>query len=111
MKVFLAAWVEEGLIVLLEKERAILSTANGVLLFSRASMVQPAMLEDYAALLARVHDGGRRFIPVLIDDVELPPFAAIRKPLDLRGARGADYDRQVGRLIRAVRGPQPDPAA
>lgn len=53
-------------------------------------------------MLHRVHTGGRRFVPVLVEDVGLPPFAAIRKPLDLRGASRSGYQRQLASLVRAL---------
>lgn len=101
--VFLAAWLAEGLIVTLEKEEAVLGSANGVLVFSRATMANSAIREEYAVLLERVHQGPGRFIPVLIEDVELPPFARIRKPSDLTNSNAADYADRIARLARAVR--------
>jgi hypothetical protein len=105
LRVFLARWIEVGLVEYLEKERGMLGSANGILLFSQASMRQPAIRDDYAALLMRAHSGGRRFIPVLIEDVSLPPFAAIRKPLDLRDVGDRDYEARIAVLVRAIQAP------
>ncbi|MGW8374678.1 toll/interleukin-1 receptor domain-containing protein [Streptomyces sp. ODS28] len=102
LNVFLAKWIGPGLIEYLEKERALLASANGVLLFSRSSMADAAIREEYAALLQRVHSGGRRFVPVLVDDVALPPFARIRRPLDLRDASASEYEEHVAALIGAL---------
>ncbi|QXJ21187.1 toll/interleukin-1 receptor domain-containing protein [Actinomadura graeca] len=100
--VWIEPWVEPGLVVLLEKERAIGAASNGILVFSRAAVTQPGVLDDYAALLARVHEpGGRRFVPVLIEDVPLPRFAALRRPLDLTGDR-FDEDGRIDLLARAI---------
>lgn len=101
LRVFLAKWIGPGLVEYAEKERALSAAANGVLLFSGATMSQPAIRDEYAALLDRVHNGGRRFIPVLIEDVELPPFARIRKPLDLTDKRNDDTNLDL--LVRALR--------
>ncbi|WP_242909301.1 toll/interleukin-1 receptor domain-containing protein [Actinomadura terrae] len=101
--VWIEPWVDPGLVVLLEKERAIGAAANGVLVFSRASVKQPRVMDDYAALLTRVHEpGGRRFVPVLIEPVELPRFAALRRPLDLTGAHAGEESR-LNLLARAIR--------
>jgi hypothetical protein len=96
---FLAAWVGPGLVEQLEKERALAAAADAILLFSRATMREPAIRDEYAAMLRRVHSGGRRFIPVLVEEVELPPFAAIRKPLDRGGRRRAEVPRLAGDLV------------
>lgn len=100
---FLAEWIEPGLVELLEKERALANVANGILIYSRATMQDRVIRDEYAAMLQRVHNGGRRFVPVLVEEVELPPFAAIRKPLNLYGAGGASYQRQLTLLARALR--------
>lgn len=101
--VWIEPWVDPGLVVLLEKERAIGAAANGVLVFSRAAVAQPGVMDDYAALLTRVHEpGGRRFVPVLIEEVRLPRFAALRRALDLTGDR-ADEEEHIDLLVRAIR--------
>jgi hypothetical protein len=111
LRVFLLEWVEPGVVGYLEKEVALLAAANGILVFSHATMADPAIRDDYAALLWRVHNGGRRFIPVLVDDVPLPPFAAIRKPVDLHNVGDIEYGNRVARLIQAVRPPGATPIA
>lgn len=103
LRVFLAQWIEVGLIEYLERERALLGAANGILMFSKATMNDPKIRDEYAALLQRVHSGGRRFVPVLVEDVDLPPFARIRRPLDLRDPSLSDDDERVAMLVRAVR--------
>jgi hypothetical protein len=100
--VFLAKWIGVGLVEYAEKERALDTSVNGVLLFSRASMGRADLRDEYAALLQQVHAGDRRFVPVLVEAVDLPPFARIRRPLDLtvRGNSTAALDelaRAVGR--------------
>lgn len=98
--VFLAAWSGIGLITVLEKERALRRTANGLLLFSRATMADPAVRSDYAALLERVHRGGRLLVPVLIERVALPAYAEIRRPLDLTDRR--HYQQNLTLLVQAL---------
>jgi TIR domain len=103
LSVFLAAWIAPGLVVLLEQEKALLYSAHGVLVFSQGSMAVPAIAEEYAVLLNHARSSGGRFIPVVIDDVVLPPFAEIRKPVSFRNAAGRDYEDQVAVLARALR--------
>ncbi|MFF2625397.1 toll/interleukin-1 receptor domain-containing protein [Kitasatospora griseola] len=103
LRVFLAEWIGPGLVESLEKEAALRVTANGILLFSSATMNDAAIRDEYAVLLQRVHTGGQRFVPVLVDDVELPPFARIRRPADLRNPGSAPYDANLAALVRAVR--------
>jgi class 3 adenylate cyclase len=103
LRVFLLEWAAPGVVECAEKEAALQRSANGVLIFSRATMADPGIVDDYAALLWRVHTGGRRFVPVTVEDVQLPPFAAIRKPVDLRDVHGDEYGRRVAALIEALR--------
>ena len=65
-------------------------------------MALSAAAEEYAVLLSQAHSRGGRFIPVVIDDVVLPPFAAIRQPLDFRAVSASAYDGKVAELARAV---------
>ncbi|MHB9861576.1 toll/interleukin-1 receptor domain-containing protein [Streptomyces sp. YIM S03343] len=105
LSVFLVRWVEPGLTPLLEAERALGNATLGVLLLGRTTMADLKIRDEYAALLARAHDGGLRLVPALVArDVELPPFAAVRQPVDLSGPGGAGYDAAVAQLVRiAVR--------
>jgi hypothetical protein len=103
LRVFLLEWVAPGVVEYEAREAALLGAANGVLLFSRATMKDPAIRDDYAVLLKRVHSGARLFVPVRIDDVELPPFAGIRRAVRLYGIDDAEYDDQVAALVEALR--------
>ncbi|MGY3064193.1 hypothetical protein ACVWZD_008491 [Streptomyces sp. TE3672] len=102
LRVFLAKWIGPGLVESLEKEAALSSSANGILVFSTATMNDAAIRDEYAALLDRAHTGGRRFVPVLVEDVELPPFARIRRPVDLRDPGSAPFDDGLAMLVRAL---------
>ncbi|GGO95082.1 toll/interleukin-1 receptor domain-containing protein [Wenjunlia tyrosinilytica] len=111
LRVFLAGCVGLGLVRSLEQERALLGSANGVLVFSRATMADPAVQDEYAALLDRVHSGGRRLVPVRIDDAALPPLAGIRVPLKLAAPGTDEYDEQMARLVLALCPPRPPSGA
>ncbi|WP_051467606.1 toll/interleukin-1 receptor domain-containing protein [Actinomadura oligospora] len=103
LAVYIDPWAEIGSVILHERERAIAAAPNGVLLFSRAALANAKVMDDYAALLSRVHaPGGGRFVPVLVEDVSLPELAAIRQPLDLTGAHAEDESR-IDLLARALR--------
>jgi hypothetical protein len=107
LSVFLSAWIAPGLVVLLEKEKAMLGSAHGILVFSKATMARPAAADEYAALLGQAHSRGGRFFPVVIDDVVLPPFAAIRQPVDFRTGSTQAYEDKVAELALAVHAAAP----
>jgi hypothetical protein len=106
IRVFLLEWVDPGVVGSAAWEAALLRSANCILVFSRATMADPAIRDYYAAMLRHAQVGTRRFIPVLIDDVKLPPLAAIRKPVNLYNVSDAEYDKRLVPLIRALRPPE-----
>jgi hypothetical protein len=86
-------------------EQAILDSAHGILVFSRSSVASGWVQQEYAALMQRSIQGGQRFIPVIIDDVELPGFAATRYYADFRHVSGEEYDGLIDKITEALRGP------
>lgn len=114
LTVFLARVTTPGSVTYLVADRAVDRTANGILLYSRTVIddPDPQVRDEYAALLQRVHSGGRLFVPALLDDVEpaeLPPFARIRGPVDLRRPGTGHHDDQIAALVRALSPPPPSP--
>lgn len=85
-------------------EQAILESAHGVLVFSQASVADGWVSEQYAAMMQKTIEDGRRFIPVVIDDVELPVFAASRYYIDFQNVSYDDYDQLITKIIDALRG-------
>lgn len=83
--------------------RAIVDSKQGLLVFSRTALDDGWIREEYATLLQRSVETGQRFIPVVIDDVSLPPFASTRSPCIFHGAADKDYERQIDRLLRALK--------
>jgi tetratricopeptide (TPR) repeat protein len=86
---------------------AIRGSTSGILVVSPHSLSRPWVQEEYAALLHQaVEDPGRRLIPVLYDDAELPAFLATRLWIDFRGAgtTGPEYEARLGDLVRYLRG-------
>ncbi|MBV9379353.1 MAG: tetratricopeptide repeat protein [Streptosporangiaceae bacterium] len=102
--------ISPGEVMLLRIEDGILGASTGILLFSCSSAGEVLISEERAVLQERARAGLARFIPVLIEDVELPPFAAIRRPVDFRDAQGPMYEQRITELIAAVRGQVPAPA-
>jgi hypothetical protein len=84
-------------------EQAIRDSADGILVFSQASVASGWVQQEYAALMQRSIEDRMRFIPVVIDDVELPGFAATRYYADFRHATSTEYDRLLGKIAEALR--------
>jgi len=108
LRVFLDAWeILPGDVVVHQLERGLLSSRNGVLVVSPASVTRPWVQQEYAVMVERAVQGSQRLIPVLLGDVEVPPFAATRLWVDFRGADGPEYQRRVRQLAVALRSERP----
>lgn len=83
-------------------EQAIRDSAHGILVFSPASAASGWVQQEYAALMQRSIQDGQRFIPVLIDDVELPVFAATRHYADFRNVSAAEYDQLIVKIAKSL---------
>lgn len=87
-------------------EKLILESANGLLVYSPASLASSWVSNEYAVLMQRSIESRQLFIPVLTDGTEksdLPLFAQARMYSDLRGVSDAEFDRQVERIVAALR--------
>ncbi|MGK5551455.1 toll/interleukin-1 receptor domain-containing protein [Actinomadura kijaniata] len=86
-------------------EEAVRESLNGLLVFSRVSMGDGWVADEYALLIERSARTRQRFVPVVIEDVVLPEFAATRYHCDFRGLSPDDarYSEQVAQIARAVR--------
>ncbi|MGH3997589.1 MAG: toll/interleukin-1 receptor domain-containing protein [Pseudonocardiaceae bacterium] len=71
-----------------------------VLVVSRAAVGKQWWQEEFAAAMAGVVAGVQRLIPVLLDDVPLPPFVASRVWVDFRHL---DAPAQWGEVAMAMR--------
>jgi hypothetical protein len=110
LEVFLDAWeIAAGDVLVHELDRGLRDSLHGVLVVSPASMTRPWVGEEYAVLLGKAVEQGRRLIPVLLEDAEMPPMLASRLWIDFRGAGGPLYEEQVRRLVRALKGEKPGP--
>jgi len=76
-----------------------------VLVVSRVAVNKEWWQEEFAAAMAGVVAGVQRLVPVLLDDVPLPPFVASRVYVDFRHLdASAQYEARFADLLRAVRG-------
>lgn len=92
-----------GDLVVHELEQALPDARSGIVVISPTSQRSPRAREQYAALHEESARRGLRFIPVLIGDASLPPFASTRVHLDFRGAGEADHAAEVDRIAAAIR--------
>ncbi|MEU8380848.1 tetratricopeptide repeat protein [Streptosporangium sp. NPDC048865] len=86
-----------GDIIVRRIEDLIRASKNCVFVYSRAIEGDPMADAKYAALVSQTE--ARRFIPALLDDVPLGPFAASRQVLDFRGE---DQDGPYRELLRLL---------
>jgi len=107
-EVFWDAWeIGPGDVLVHELDRGLLESRHGVLVVTKTALDRPYVRAEYAAMMTRAIAGKQRLIPVLLDDVKLPPLLASRVWIDFRGADGPEYDRKLAELVRALRGEKP----
>jgi TIR domain len=111
---FFDLWeISPGDVLVHRLEAGLRTSRNGILVVSPASVARPWVQQEYAVMVGQAVAGTQRLIPVLLGDVELPPFAASRVWVDFRGADGPEYERRFGELVAALKGelptrPEPD---
>jgi hypothetical protein len=94
--------VGPGHVVVHMLDEAIRASASGLLVYSQAAAASRWVAAEYAALMQQAIQNGQRFIPVLIEDVPLPPLAESRSSADFSGIDAAGYDQLVGQIAIAV---------
>ncbi|MFB4193239.1 toll/interleukin-1 receptor domain-containing protein [Streptomyces carpaticus] len=105
LRVFLDEWnVLPGDVVVHRTEAAIGDAACAIVVVSPASATSPRALEEYAALATASAARNLRFIPVLIGDVSLPPFASNRVWRDFRGIGQQEYEDRVEEIAAVILG-------
>jgi hypothetical protein len=109
LEVFFDQWDVVGGSRLSQRLQQGLESAGAVVLVvSRAAVGKPWWEEEFAAAMAGVVAGVQRLIPVLLDDVTLPPFVASRVWVDFRHLDApAQYEERFADLLRAVQGLAP----
>jgi tetratricopeptide (TPR) repeat protein len=109
LEVFLDKWeIAPGDVVVHQLERGLLNSRNGILVVGPASVARPWVQQEYAVMVDRAVAGKQRLIPVLLGEVEVPPFAATRLWVDFRGLDGPEYERRLRQLAAALRGERPE---
>ncbi|ANW22348.1 TIR domain-containing protein [Streptomyces clavuligerus] len=103
LRVFFDAWdVLPGDVIVHRTDAAISAAASALVVISPASARSPRALEEYAALATAAAERNLRFIPVLIGEAVLPPFAANRVWRDFRGVDGTAYDDKIAELASVL---------
>ncbi|MEV0787413.1 TIR domain-containing protein [Streptomyces sp. NPDC050423] len=111
LRVFFDEWdVLPGDVIVHRLDTAVREAACAIAVISPASAASPRALEEYAALATAGAERGLRFIPVLIGEVRLPPFAANRVWRDFRSLGEREYDEKVGELAAVIRSEAARPA-
>ncbi|MET8024970.1 TIR domain-containing protein [Streptomyces avermitilis] len=112
LSVFFDQWsIEPGQVVIHELEEALLASTNGIAVISPASVRSAPAMNEYAVLAGASAARGLRFIPVLLGQVALPPFAAQRVWRDFSDATGQEFTDKVAELAAVIaRHPAPDGA-
>lgn len=104
LRVFFDEWIMLGDVVVHRVEEAIRRSTSGIAVISPASIRSPQAMDEYAALYAASAERGMRFIPVLIGDIAVPPFAATRVWRDFRKVGTGEYDAKISELAAAILG-------
>ena len=108
LEVFLDDWqIVPGDVLVRSLEEGIRTSTAGILVCSPSSVASSWVMQEYAALLTQAVTQGRRLIPVLFEQVELPAFLAARVWVDFRHADGPTYDVKLTELVRALRATPP----
>lgn len=114
LDVYSAEWnLLPGDLVKHHLEAAFRESRCGIAVIGSTSQRSPQARDEYAALYEESERRGLRFIPVLVGDATLPPFASTRVWLDFRGVSESEYDAKVDQLAAAIGGQAtaPEPAA
>ncbi|MCP9958012.1 toll/interleukin-1 receptor domain-containing protein [Streptomyces sudanensis] len=105
LRVFFDVWdVLPGDVIVHRVDAAISDAACAIAVFSQASAASPKALEEYAALATAGATRNLRFIPLLIDEATLPPFAANRVWRDFRNVGEQEYEEKIEELCTVILG-------
>lgn len=105
LRVFFDEWdVLPGDVIVHRTDAAISDAACAIVVVSPASATSPRALEEYAALATAGATRNLRFIPVLIGEAALPPFAANRVWRDFRNVDEREYEDKIEELFTVILG-------
>ena len=104
LDVFLDRWeITTGDRLAEQLQRGLTRSRVVVLVVSSASVTRPWWQEEFAAVVTAAVEGSQRLVPLLLDDVPLPPFMASRVRVDFRHTDSPDaYRAAFDNLLRAV---------
>jgi tetratricopeptide (TPR) repeat protein len=89
-------------------DEALSSASGGLIVFGRSTADSPWVYTEYSALVQRMEAGEARLIPVLLDDVPLPPILGTQVFADFRYcASESQYRSCLAQLEQALRGERP----
>ncbi len=109
LEVFKDDWeIDPGDVLVHKIDSGVMAAKNGVLVVTPAALSRPWVREEYAAMITRAVENGFRLIPVLLADAEMPALLASRVWIDFRDAWGPEYEKQVRKLARALKGRKRD---
>jgi tetratricopeptide (TPR) repeat protein len=107
---FFDEWeIGPGDVLVHQIDRGLLESQDGLLAVTPTALSRPWVQAEYAALMQRAVEQGRRIIPVLLADADMPPLLASRIWVDLRHADGPEYEARVRELAAALLGERPGP--
>jgi tetratricopeptide (TPR) repeat protein len=108
--VFLDEWdIAAGESLVGRLDEGLSSARAGLIVFSRSTANSPWVGKEYAALMDRELRGEVQLIPVLREDVQLPPFLTTYSWADFRYCRSdSEYRSCLGELERVLRGERPE---
>jgi tetratricopeptide (TPR) repeat protein len=89
-------------------DEALSSASAGLIVFGRSTGASRWVYTEYSALVQRMEDDEARLIPVLLDDVPLPPILGTRVCADFRYCDSERRYRDcLAQLEQALRGERP----
>lgn len=108
--VFFDEWdIVPGDMLVQRLDEGLKSASSGLIVFSNATHGRPWPATEYAALVQRMQRGEARVIPVLLDDVNLPPILGTHVTADFRYCSSeTEYRSRLLTLERALRGQRPE---
>jgi tetratricopeptide (TPR) repeat protein len=87
------------------------NASDGLLVWGRSTAESPWVKAEYSALVQRMMSGKARLIPVLLEDVPLPPILGTHVIADFRYSESeSQYRSCLTQLERVLRGERPPPA-
>lgn len=95
------AKINAGTSIVTAISRELAETDLILVLLSRDSVASPWCRAEYeAALTQEIETGAKRVVPVILDDVAIPPLLASKKLVDLRQGRKSSQLEWIGHTLK-----------